>query len=204
MRTLIAAAMIAMPMTAFAQSPSLQIDHVWSRAAPAGHAGVVYLTITDTGPADTLTGVATPVAAMADLHETVNDNGVMKMRPVASLPIEPGKPVTLPAHAQLRQGGAGDRHGERGEGRCRRHAGHGSRQHGRHGQHADAGRREAAVTGMTWYRHDKAGAERNDSPAAPTVIPSWSAFGRTRGPTMTVGTVGARGTSVLSAAVIAA
>ena len=95
MRTLIAAAMIAMPMAAFAQSPSLQIDHVWSRAAPAGHAGVVYLTITDTGPADTLTGVATPVAAMADLHETVNDNGVMKMRPVASLPIEPGKPVTL-------------------------------------------------------------------------------------------------------------
>src|SRR5208337_405577 len=95
MRALLAAAMIAMPLAAVAQSPSLQIDHVWSRAAMAGHAGAVYLTIIDTGLPDTLTGVTTPVAAMADLHETVNDNGVMKMRPVASLPIEPGKPMTL-------------------------------------------------------------------------------------------------------------
>ena len=35
------------------------------------------------------------VAATAGLHETVSDSGVMKMRPVASLPITPGKPVTL-------------------------------------------------------------------------------------------------------------
>ncbi len=95
MRRLLAAAMIAVPLAAFAQPPGIQVDHVWSRAALAGRDGVVYLTITDTGPADTLTGVSTPVAAMAGLHETVNDNGVMKMRPVAELPIAPGKPVTL-------------------------------------------------------------------------------------------------------------
>jgi|HubBroStandDraft_1064217.scaffolds.fasta_scaffold113719_2 copper(I)-binding protein len=104
MRRLLVAAMLAVPLAVplagSAQQPrvqqsGIQIDHVWSRAAMAGHTGVVYLTITDTGPADTLTGVATPVAAMAGLHETVNDNGVMKMRPVASLPITPGKSVTL-------------------------------------------------------------------------------------------------------------
>ncbi len=95
MRGLLAAAMIAMPLAAFAQQSAIQVDHVWSRAAPAGHEGVVYLTITDTGPADTLTGVTTPVAAMAELHETVNDNGVMKMRAITSLPVTPGKPVTL-------------------------------------------------------------------------------------------------------------
>jgi len=96
----LAAAMFAVPLAGFAQQPAAQppgigIDHVWSRAALAGHEGAVYLTITDTGPADTLTGAETPVAAMAHLHESLDDNGVMKMRPVASLPIEPGKPVTL-------------------------------------------------------------------------------------------------------------
>jgi copper(I)-binding protein len=100
MRTLLAVAMIAMPLATLAQQSvaqqsTIQLDHVWSRAALAGHEGAVYLTITDNGPPDTLTLATTPVAAMARLHETRNDNGVMKMRPVAALPIEPGKPVTL-------------------------------------------------------------------------------------------------------------
>jgi periplasmic copper chaperone A len=100
MRKVLIAALTAMPLAGFAQQPAPQqsgihIDHVWSRAAMAGHEGVVYLTITDTGAADTLTGAATPVAAMAGLHETINDNCVMKMRPVSSLPVAPGKTVTL-------------------------------------------------------------------------------------------------------------
>ena len=95
MRPLLAAVLIAMPLAAFADEAGIQVDHVWSRAAMAGHEGVVYLTITDTGTPDTLTGITTPVAAKADLHESIDDHGVMKMRPVASLPIEPGKPVTL-------------------------------------------------------------------------------------------------------------
>ncbi len=78
-----------------AEQSGIQIDHVWSRAAMAGHEGVVYLTITDTGAPDTLTGVTTPVSAEAALHRSSDDHGVMKMRPVGPLPIEPGKPVTL-------------------------------------------------------------------------------------------------------------
>jgi copper(I)-binding protein len=105
MRELLGVAMIATALAGFAcqsaaqqsgaQQSGIQVDHVWSRAAMAGREGAVYLTITDTGPPDTLTGVATPVAAMAGLHQSVDDNGVMKMRPVTSLPIEPGKTVTL-------------------------------------------------------------------------------------------------------------
>ena len=100
MRRLLAVTMIAMALVGFshqsgAQQSGIQIDQVWSRAAMAGHDGAVYLTITDTGLPDTLTGVTTPVAAMAGLHQSTEDNGVTKMRPVASLPIEPGKPVTL-------------------------------------------------------------------------------------------------------------
>jgi periplasmic copper chaperone A len=96
MRPLLAAVLIAMALTgAFADEAGIQVDHVWSRAAMAGHEGVVYLTITDTGTQDTLTGITTPVAAKAELHQSFDDHGVMKMRPVAALPIEPGKPVTL-------------------------------------------------------------------------------------------------------------
>jgi periplasmic copper chaperone A len=93
--TVVVALLAGFMQQPWAQQSGIQVDHVWSRAAMAGRTGVIYLTITDTGPADTLTGVASPVAAMAGLHETVNDNGVMKMRPVASLPVTPGKPLTL-------------------------------------------------------------------------------------------------------------
>jgi copper(I)-binding protein len=67
MRTLLATILIVMP---FAEEAGIQVDHVWARAAPAGHEGAVYLTITDGGAPDTLTGVTTPVAAEAALHQS--------------------------------------------------------------------------------------------------------------------------------------
>jgi periplasmic copper chaperone A len=95
MRTLLAAILIVMPFAAFADQAGIQVDQVWARAAPAGHEGAVYLTITDSGAPDTLTGVTTPVAAEAAVHQSIDDHGVMKMRPVGLLPIGPGKPVML-------------------------------------------------------------------------------------------------------------
>jgi hypothetical protein len=44
---------------------------------------------------DQLVGVSTPVAMTAEVHETSNDSGVMKMRPVASVPIPAGQSVTF-------------------------------------------------------------------------------------------------------------
>ncbi|HME28151.1 MAG TPA: copper chaperone PCu(A)C [Acetobacteraceae bacterium] len=95
MRILPFVILLAWPVAVSADQAEVQVNNVWSRAATAGHQGVVYLTITDTGPPDKLIGVTTPVAAKAELHQSFDDNGVMKMRPVASLPIEPGKPATL-------------------------------------------------------------------------------------------------------------
>jgi hypothetical protein len=83
------------PVAALAQQPTIQVQHAWSRSAAAGSTGVVYLTVTDFGAPDRLTGAASPVAAAVTLHESINDNGVHKMRPVASLPVEPGKSLTL-------------------------------------------------------------------------------------------------------------
>lgn len=95
MKSLFAALLLIWPLTASADSPSIMVRNAWSRAAIAGHEGVVYLTITNTGASDTLTAASTPVAEMADVHETINDNGVMKMRAVKSLTIGHGQSVSL-------------------------------------------------------------------------------------------------------------
>jgi periplasmic copper chaperone A len=93
-RTLLAAPLL-LAHAARAQAAPLVVDHVWSRAAMAGRVGVVYLSITATGAPDTLVSVSSPIAPKAELHESYDDNGVMKMRPVASLTVAPGKPIVL-------------------------------------------------------------------------------------------------------------
>ncbi len=95
MRSWLVALLTLLPAVALADPVGIQVEHAWSRAMPAGATGVVYLTVTNHGAPDTLTSVASPVAASAGLHETIDDHGVMKMRPVASLPVSPGKPLTL-------------------------------------------------------------------------------------------------------------
>ena len=83
-------------LTAAGDPPPFQIDHPWARAsAGAAKTGAAYLTITDQGPPDRLTGVSTPVADTAELHESMADMGTMKMRPLSGLTLAPGKPVTL-------------------------------------------------------------------------------------------------------------
>jgi len=76
---------------------SIRITAPWARATAAGATiGGAFLTISNAGgSADKLTAVATPVAAMAELHQTKSDNGVATMTPVASLDVMPGQKVAL-------------------------------------------------------------------------------------------------------------
>lgn len=96
---LIAAALLTIPLAApfgaAADQSGISVTDAWSRPAMAGRSGIVYLTVTDTGAPDRLIGVSTPVAAKADLHESIDDHGIMKMRSVAALPVEAGKTLTL-------------------------------------------------------------------------------------------------------------
>ncbi|MSP00386.1 MAG: copper chaperone PCu(A)C [Acetobacteraceae bacterium] len=94
MRILLLPAMLF--LIAAGDPPPVQIERPWARAS-AGMAknGAVFLTITGQGTPDRLTGFASPVADTAELHESIDDKGVMKMRPVAGLALEPGKRVTL-------------------------------------------------------------------------------------------------------------
>jgi len=92
---LLAAALLTAAPTD-AQTQPIEVQNAWARATAAGaKAGGVFLTITDKGEPDRLVGASTPVAAVAEVHETVNDNGVMRMRPIPALPMQPGQPVVL-------------------------------------------------------------------------------------------------------------
>ncbi len=88
---------LALLSSAQAQTPPIEVSHAWARATAASAAnGAVYLTVTNHGAADDrLTGAATPVAAKAQMHITIDDKGVMKMRPVAEVPVEAGGSATF-------------------------------------------------------------------------------------------------------------
>ncbi|HEY2132135.1 MAG TPA: copper chaperone PCu(A)C, partial [Acetobacteraceae bacterium] len=87
----------AMAQNSAAPSPSsVAVQNAWARATTRNaQSGGIFLTLTDKGAPDRLVGVTTPVAAMAQLHQSVNDNGVMKMDAVPALDLPPGKPVEL-------------------------------------------------------------------------------------------------------------
>lgn len=92
------AATLMAARAALADPNGIEISQAWARATPGQtKTGVIYLTITNHGTTpDTLEGEASsPAAAHADLHQMKMVNGVMEMRPVPSLTIDPGKTVVL-------------------------------------------------------------------------------------------------------------
>jgi copper(I)-binding protein len=75
----------------------LQIGNPWARATPKGATvGAGYLTITNKGAeADRLIGGSAAPAARFEVHTTVMENGVARMRQVTGLEIKPGETVEL-------------------------------------------------------------------------------------------------------------
>lgn len=75
----------------------LTVDAAWARASTRiGGITAAYLSISNAGPAaDRLIGVATSVAEVVEIHETVRSDGMMGMRPVASVPIPAGGTVAM-------------------------------------------------------------------------------------------------------------
>lgn len=75
----------------------MTVTQAWARATPGNvKTGAIYLTATNNGAsADRLIGASSPAAEKAELHEMSMDNGIMKMRPVKSLAIAPGKSLVL-------------------------------------------------------------------------------------------------------------
>jgi hypothetical protein len=80
------------------KTKSLQIDHPWVRATPKGAVVTAgYLTITNTSKTtDYLTGASLEGAGGAEIHQTIVEDGIAKMRPMpGGVEIGPGKTVSL-------------------------------------------------------------------------------------------------------------
>jgi copper(I)-binding protein len=89
------AACLAVTSAALAQTGQLEVSNAWARATPAkAENGIAYLTIRSPTP-DRLLSVSSPVAKKAELNTMEMSDMVMKMRPLASLDIPAGQPVTL-------------------------------------------------------------------------------------------------------------
>jgi copper(I)-binding protein len=95
-RLMLLAALIASPALAHDYKlGDLQIDHPFARAT-AGRTGGAFLTIKNAGAgADRLIAAASPVAPNVELHTTVKDGDVMRMRPVAAIDVPAGETVRL-------------------------------------------------------------------------------------------------------------
>jgi len=75
----------------------LTLEQPWARAsASKARAGAAYLSIINQGTrVDRLLGVSTPVAKQASLHTHLMEDGIMKMRPVKAIEVDPGAPTVL-------------------------------------------------------------------------------------------------------------
>ncbi len=94
----------------------LMVDQAWARETPPGvNNGAIYFMIRNSGDvADRLTGVASDVADRAELHTHVEENGVMKMRPIDAIVVpensmamlKPGSDhvMLLDLHQPLKEG----------------------------------------------------------------------------------------------------
>ncbi len=73
----------------------LQIGHPWARPT-AGKVGGAFMAIANTGSQpDRLLGATTSAAEKVELHQTIRDGDIMRMRPVDAIPVAPGEPVAL-------------------------------------------------------------------------------------------------------------
>jgi len=86
----------AQTFSAWAQAPVVEVSQAWARATiSTARVGGVFLTMTATGGPDRVVSVSSPVAERVEVHETIRDGDVMKMREVLHLSVQPEQPTVL-------------------------------------------------------------------------------------------------------------
>ena len=79
-----------------AQQAGVSVEQPWARAALEGGNGGAFLTLRNAGTApDRLVSASTPLARVTEIHETVREGEVMRMRPISALEVPAGGSVTL-------------------------------------------------------------------------------------------------------------
>jgi len=79
------------------------VDTPWSRATPPGaKVGAGFMTLKNAGDADRVVGASSPVAGRVEMHVTVREGDVMKMRQVQGFELPAGGTFELkPGGAHL-------------------------------------------------------------------------------------------------------
>jgi periplasmic copper chaperone A len=81
---------------ALAEQTALVVENAWVRATPGTDIAAAYLTLRNVSATTvTVTGVESPIAGHAMIHETKVEGGQSKMRPHEQLVIAPGATVKL-------------------------------------------------------------------------------------------------------------
>jgi copper(I)-binding protein len=76
---------------------NLHIDHAHARATvPGQSSGAAYVSIENNGKvSDKLLAVASPVAKSAEVHNTIMDGNIMRMRDVSELELKPSAHIVM-------------------------------------------------------------------------------------------------------------
>lgn len=82
---------------------SLTIQAPWARAVPpVAKASAAFMRIENTGPADILIAASTAAAVRTELHQHINDNGIMRMRKIeGGIPLPTGATDLAPGARHL-------------------------------------------------------------------------------------------------------
>ena len=92
---LAAAVLGGLVMPAFAGD--ITVENAWARAsAGPARAGAAFMTIKNTGDADTLVSAKADISKKVELHTHIHDNGVMKMRQVENIAVGTGMTMLQP------------------------------------------------------------------------------------------------------------
>jgi copper(I)-binding protein len=95
LRNLLIAGFVLIAGGCNSSGPTVNVEDAWANATPAGATiGAVYLKIT-ARDADTLVSATTTVADHIEMHTSSEENGMMQMRPLSSVPLTAGKPFTF-------------------------------------------------------------------------------------------------------------
>lgn len=89
MKILILSFVFLAPALAEVKVGDLTLDNAWVRPGMTGQNTAAYLTINNPSQAkDKLVRAACSLTKSTELHNHINENGIMKMRPVTAIPIE--------------------------------------------------------------------------------------------------------------------
>ncbi len=88
---------LAMPAFAGTAADDIQVIDPWAREVPPGlTTSAGFLGMKNTGDKEhKLVAAESANTGMIELHTHINDNGVMRMRPVENIPVAPGSTATL-------------------------------------------------------------------------------------------------------------